>query len=133
MEAAMRVPAWLAMAVGCALAQLPAAAAEGVTDTEIRLGASVVPSGPLGPQTAEYGAGARMYFDAVNAAGGVHGRRISCKTLDDGFEVPRARWKTPGGCCRKTRYSPSSTTPAPRIPRPSCPWLPRRGAWCSVR
>jgi branched-chain amino acid transport system substrate-binding protein len=86
----MRVLAWLGVAVGCALVQLPAAAAEGVTDTEIRLGASVVLSGPLGPQTAEYGAGARMYFDAVNAAGGVHGRKISYKTLDDGFDVPRA-------------------------------------------
>jgi branched-chain amino acid transport system substrate-binding protein len=62
----------------------------GVTPTEIRLGASAVLSGPLGPQTTEYGAGSRLYFDAVNAAGGVHGRKISYTTLDDGFDVKRA-------------------------------------------
>jgi ABC-type branched-subunit amino acid transport system substrate-binding protein len=66
------------------------AADRGVTPTEIRLGASVVLSGPLGPQTTDYGAGSRLYFDAVNAAGGVHGRKISYATLDDGFDVKRA-------------------------------------------
>ena len=59
----------------------------GVTDTEIRLGASAVLSGPLGPQTAEYGAGSRLYFDAVNQNGGIHGRKISYTTLDDAFDV----------------------------------------------
>jgi ABC-type branched-subunit amino acid transport system substrate-binding protein len=63
---------------------------KGVTPGEIRLGASVVLSGPLGPQTTEYGAGSRLYFDAVNAAGGVHGRKIVYTTLDDGFDVKRA-------------------------------------------
>ncbi|WP_374666699.1 ABC transporter substrate-binding protein [Ramlibacter sp.] len=77
-----------------ALALLLAAAAhagdKGVTPTEIRLGASQVLSGPLGPQTREYGVGAQLYFDSVNAAGGVHGRKISYTTLDDGFDVKRA-------------------------------------------
>lgn len=63
---------------------------EGVTPTEIRLGASQVLSGPLGPQTVQYGEGARLLFDAVNAAGGIHGRKISFKTLDDGFDPKRA-------------------------------------------
>ena len=62
----------------------------GVTPTEIRLGASAVLSGPLGPQTAEYGAGSRLLFDAVNEAGGIHGRKISYVTLDDGFDPARA-------------------------------------------
>lgn len=62
----------------------------GVSPTEIRLGASVVLSGPLGPQTQEFGQGSRLYFDAVNAAGGVYGRKISYTTLDDGFDVKRA-------------------------------------------
>jgi branched-chain amino acid transport system substrate-binding protein len=61
----------------------------GVTPTEIRLGASVVLSGPLGPQTAEYGVGSRLLFDAVNRAGGIHGRKISYVTLDDGFDPAR--------------------------------------------
>lgn len=67
-----------------------AASDRGVTPTEIRLGASVVLSGPLGSQTQEFGQGSRLYFDAVNAAGGVHGRKISYTTLDDGFDVQRA-------------------------------------------
>ncbi len=76
----------LALAL-CAAAQ---ASDRGVSPTEIKLGASVVLSGPLGPQTADYGAGARLYFDALNAAGGVHGRKITYTTLDDGFDVKRA-------------------------------------------
>lgn len=71
----------------CALAH---AADRGVTPTEIRLGASAVLSGPLGAQTADYGVGSRLYFDSVNAAGGIHGRKISYTTLDDGFDVKRA-------------------------------------------
>jgi ABC-type branched-subunit amino acid transport system substrate-binding protein len=71
----------------CTLAQ---AGDRGVTPTEIKLGASAVLSGPLGPQTTDYGAGSRLYFDAVNAAGGVHGRKISYTTLDDGFDAKRA-------------------------------------------
>jgi branched-chain amino acid transport system substrate-binding protein len=63
---------------------------KGVTPTEIRLGASAVLSGPLGAQTRDYGMGSRLYFDAVNAEGGVHGRKISYTTLDDGFDVKRA-------------------------------------------
>ena len=63
---------------------------EGVTPTEIRLGASQVLSGPLGPQTVQYGEGARLLFDAVNASGGIHGRKISYTSLDDGFDPKRA-------------------------------------------
>jgi branched-chain amino acid transport system substrate-binding protein len=63
---------------------------KGVTPTDIRLGASAVLSGPLGAQTRDYGVGSRLYFDAVNAEGGVHGRKISYTTLDDGFDVKRA-------------------------------------------
>ena len=79
--------AFLALAV--AAASLAHAGDKGVTPTEIRLGASQVLSGPLGPQTAEYGAGSRLYFDAVNAAGGVHGRKITYTTVDDGFDPKR--------------------------------------------
>ncbi len=77
----------------CALALVAGvshAGDSGVTPTEIRIGTTAVLSGPLGPQTQEYGDGARLYFDAVNAAGGVHGRKIVYTALDDGFEVKRA-------------------------------------------
>lgn len=61
----------------------------GVTDTEIKLGRSAVLTGPLSAQTAAYGRGAQYYFDKVNAAGGVAGRKISYISLDDGFEVEK--------------------------------------------
>jgi ABC-type branched-subunit amino acid transport system substrate-binding protein len=75
----------LALAAGAAHA-----GDKGVTPTEIRIGTSAVLSGPLGPQTADYGAGSRLYFDAVNAAGGINGRKIVYTALDDGFDVKRA-------------------------------------------
>ena len=78
--------------LGLALLITPLAQAgdAGVTATDIRLGASAVLSGPLGPQTQAYGEGARLYFESVNASGGVHGRKISYTTLDDGFDVQKA-------------------------------------------
>ena len=30
--------------------------------------------------------GIKAYFDYVNAQGGVHGRKIELRTLDDGYE-----------------------------------------------
>ncbi len=62
----------------------------GVSDIEIRIGASAVLSGPLGPQTVEYGVGSRLYFDWINQSGGIHGRKISYTTLDDAFDVKQA-------------------------------------------
>jgi ABC-type branched-subunit amino acid transport system substrate-binding protein len=61
-----------------------------VTDTEIRIGASAVLTGPLGPQTLSYGAGAKLYFDSVNANGGVNGRKIVYRQIDDGFDVAKS-------------------------------------------
>lgn len=80
----------LPAALALVLASAVQAGDKGVTPTEIRLGASQVLSGPLGPQTREYGVGAQLYFESVNAAGGVHGRKITYTTLDDGFDPKRA-------------------------------------------
>ena len=81
---------WAMVACGWLIAAGAHANDAGVTPTEIRLGASAVLSGPLGPQTVQYGEGSRLLFDAVNASGGVHGRKISYVTLDDGFDPKRA-------------------------------------------
>ncbi|MBI2745009.1 MAG: ABC transporter substrate-binding protein [Burkholderiales bacterium] len=78
------------LAIGLMMGGVAVAGDRGVTPTEIRLGASAVLSGPLGSQTLEFGEGSRLLFDAVNAAGGVHGRKIVYTTLDDGFDVKRA-------------------------------------------
>jgi ABC-type branched-subunit amino acid transport system substrate-binding protein len=77
----------LAISVFCTVGH---ARNEGVTADEIRLGASAVLSGPLGPQTVQFGEGSRLMFDAVNAQGGVHGRMIRYTTLDDGFDPQKS-------------------------------------------
>ena len=64
--------------------------AQGVTDTEIVLGQSVALSGPAEQLGKDMQLGATIYFNQVNAKGGVNGRRIVLKTLDDGYEPPRA-------------------------------------------
>jgi ABC-type branched-subunit amino acid transport system substrate-binding protein len=54
----------------------------GVTPTKVLLGGTV----PLTGEAAAFGtvaAGARAYFDYVNAQGGVHGRRIEYRAYDD--------------------------------------------------
>ena len=80
----------MTLLLGLAFAAAAHARNEGVTDTEIHLGASVVLSGPLGPQTVQYTEGSRLLFESVNAKGGVHGRQIRYTTLDDGFDAQKA-------------------------------------------
>lgn len=62
----------------------------GVSDTEIVIGSHTDLSGPV----AIWGVGtinaARMLFDEVNAAGGVHGRSIRFIVEDTSYQVPRA-------------------------------------------
>ena len=63
---------------------------QGVTDTEILIGSNNDLSGPFaafgGPATQA----AQMYFDEVNAAGGVHGRKIRFIVEDHGYQMPKA-------------------------------------------
>ncbi len=65
-------------------------AQQGVTDREILLGQSAVLTGPMNSNGIFYTAGAQMYFDAVNAAGGVNGRKVRVVTLDDAYDPKRA-------------------------------------------
>src|SRR3954464_6481644 len=64
--------------------------AQGVTDTEILLGQSVALSGPSEQLGRDMRQGAQLYFNAINARGGINGRKVVLKTLDDGYEPPRA-------------------------------------------
>ena len=79
----------LALAVAPAQAQVP-----GVTASTIVIGQSA----PLTGANAELGndirTGALAYFAKVNAAGGVHGRKIELATLDDANQVPRSEANT---------------------------------------
>lgn len=70
------------------------ALAQGVTDSQVLLGQSVALSGPSMELGKDMQQGATLYFNHVNKAGGVHGRRIVLKTLDDGYEATRAAENT---------------------------------------
>ena len=68
------------------LSVLPAAAQQGVSDTEIVLGGSNSFSGVLaftGEQITKFGVD--LYFKVVNDAGGIHGRKIRTVYYDDGY------------------------------------------------
>ncbi|MFN4100630.1 MAG: ABC transporter substrate-binding protein [Pararhodobacter sp.] len=62
----------------------------GVTDTQILIGGVHDLSGVFAAVSTPAVAGAQMYFDEVNAAGGVHGRQIRYITEDHGYQLPRA-------------------------------------------
>jgi ABC-type branched-subunit amino acid transport system substrate-binding protein len=84
---------WLGGIVVAATA-LAAGAEPGVTATTIVLGQSAAFSGPASELGTEMRAGAMAYFQAVNAAGGVSGRKIELRSLDDGYEPDRAAGNT---------------------------------------
>lgn len=57
----------------------------GVTATTIKIGVIVGKSSPLGPDTFSGSLyGAQAYFDTINAAGGIHGRKVKVIACDDG-------------------------------------------------
>ncbi len=61
----------------------------GISDDEIVIGSSLAlggHAGYLGTQTLH---GAMAYLEHINAAGGVHGRRIRLVVYDDGYDPPR--------------------------------------------
>ena len=70
------------------------ALAQGVSDSEIVLGQSAPLSGPAEQLGKDMQQGAALYFNQVNAHGGINGRRIVLKTLDDGYDPPRAAENT---------------------------------------
>lgn len=61
----------------------------GVTDTEIKLGQTVPYSGPASAFSS-YGRLMAGYFQMINAAGGINGRRINLISLDNAFSPPKA-------------------------------------------
>ncbi len=68
--------------------------AGGAAAQEIVLGQSVALTGPAQELGKEMQLGAKTYFDIVNAAGGIRGKKIVLRTLDDGYEPPRAEANT---------------------------------------
>ena len=80
-----------AAALAALAAVAPAAVtAQGITPTTIVIGQSAATTGPASELGIEMRAGALAYFNAINARGGINGRKIELRTLDDGYEPERA-------------------------------------------
>ena len=77
-----------------AVAACGLAAAQGITDSQVVLGQSVALTGPAQQLGLDMQLGASLYFNHVNGRGGVNGRKIVLKTLDDGYESARAAENT---------------------------------------
>lgn len=58
------------------------------------LGQSAALSGPAAQLGIQFRAGANLYFERINASGGIHGTDIELKTLDDGYEPERCAANT---------------------------------------
>jgi branched-chain amino acid transport system substrate-binding protein len=57
----------------------------GVTDSSILVGTHQPLTGPAAAGYSEISPATKAYFDYVNANGGVHGRQITYKIMDDGY------------------------------------------------
>lgn len=66
----------------------------GNTPQRIVLGQSAAFSGPAAQLGIQMNHGAKVYFDAINASGGIDGRLIELRTLDDGYEPDRCEANT---------------------------------------
>lgn len=76
------------------MAMANAQAETGVTDRKILLGQSAAFSGPAAQLGLQLNSGAKTYFDQVNAAGGVYGRKIEIIQKDDKYEADLAAANT---------------------------------------
>jgi len=77
-----------------AVAWTAARADTGVAPGSIVVGQSAAFSGPAQELGIEMRKGVQAYFDSVNRAGGVNGRKLVLKSLDDGYEATRAAANT---------------------------------------
>ncbi len=66
----------------------------GVRDDRIVLGQSAPITGAAAQLGLQFHFGAQAFFSTVNASGGVNGRRIELKRVDDGFEPDRCAANT---------------------------------------
>ena len=73
-----------------ALAVPPASGDQGVSDDEVVVGSVSDLSGIFAAFGAPAMSAAQMHFDEVNAAGGIHGRKIRFVVEDSGYQMPKA-------------------------------------------
>lgn len=74
------IAGWLAFAT------LASRAEDGVSDNSILLGQTIGMTGIIAGPVKEMNEGAQAYFNMINREGGVHGRKILLRTLDDKFD-----------------------------------------------
>ena len=81
---------------GMAAASLLAAPAllKAQGSSKIILGQSAAFTGPAAELGIQFHQGAKLWFDQVNAQGGIAGKTIEIKTLDDGYEPDRCAANT---------------------------------------
>jgi ABC-type branched-subunit amino acid transport system substrate-binding protein len=114
----------------------PARADDGVTKGEVVLGMCNALTGPASALGLGMKKGASVYFDKVNAAGGVHGRKIRLVSVDDGYE-PKNTIERTKALIEKDRVfalfgyvgTPTSSAVLPMVTEAKIPfWGPFTGA-----
>lgn len=79
----------LAALAALTLSAFHCAADPGVTDTAITIGMSAPLSGPNGAYGVDMKQTIESYFNQINKAGGINGRKLQLVALDDGYETER--------------------------------------------
>lgn len=64
------------------------------TDNAIVLGQSAPLTGPAAQLGIQFREGAKLYFNQINAKGGINGRQIDLRTVDDGYEPEKTAANT---------------------------------------
>lgn len=91
MVAAVLLATLAMLATACATGGAGSASGTpGVTDDRVLLGTSSDLTGPAGAFGVAFKRGTDAWFQHVNETGGVHGRTIEYRVLDDGLDVARA-------------------------------------------
>jgi len=78
------LPAFLAWII--LLSAQVVSAEQGVTDKELLVGMTNALTGPASALGTGMKTGALVYFNKINASGGVHGRKLRLVSYDDGYE-----------------------------------------------
>ncbi|MBL8735271.1 MAG: ABC transporter substrate-binding protein [Planctomycetes bacterium] len=78
-----------ALGLTLSLVLCPVLRAQGVSDTEIVLGQACALKGQAAGLGSGMQTGLQVWFDQVNASGGVHGRKIRLVSVNDGYEPER--------------------------------------------
>ena len=71
-----------------------ASSAPGVTSTTVTIGSTQPLTGPAAPGYSEIAPAANAYFQYINAAGGINGRKIIYKYVDDGYDPSKTVTQT---------------------------------------